>query len=235
MTSHAVAASARPQSAPANAGADRILERRFMVITDPSGFRPVRFARRVALRLDRRHPRAILVRSRGGLVSQELDRPPAGEMLRGDPSGAVDRHGAVPDRLRVNDDHRPVAALIEATGLVHPDGPLQPARGDFFLENPVHVQRAVERAVFAAGADEQMTLVLAHLGLLRAPDRLPGSENYHTGRSPHNAPLDRDAPSGYTALAREGGCRRATPPRRFSGHAAGCRSSRCRTWSSFRT
>src|SRR5687768_17097603 len=55
------------------------------------------------------------------LVAQPLDRLAAQDMRLDDFLQVAGLHAAVPDVFRVDDDHRPVAALREATGLVDAD------------------------------------------------------------------------------------------------------------------
>lgn len=52
------------------------------------------------------------------VVDKTLDRLPSDQVLVKDLVGIFDLHVTVPDVFRVHDDHRPVAALIHAPGVV---------------------------------------------------------------------------------------------------------------------
>ena len=75
---------------------------------------------------------------------------------------------AVPDVLRIDHDHRTMAALIHATGMVDSDITAESCCSDSLLENGVDVQRSVEWTRLSARADEDVVLVLAHSGKMSA-------------------------------------------------------------------
>ena len=70
----------------------------------------------------------------------------------------------IPYVFRVNHDHRAVPALIHAAGMIDPHVSGETLGGCGFLEDCVDADRAVERARFAARADEDVILVLSHAG-----------------------------------------------------------------------
>src|SRR5574337_1092562 len=80
---------------------------------------------------------------------------------------------AIPSVFRIDNDHRPVAALGEAAGLVDPHLPVLASLSHARTED-LHVLLGVAlgRASLPAGADEHVDLVLTHVaspGLPRSP------------------------------------------------------------------
>src|SRR5688572_18514089 len=96
-------------------------------------------------------------------VDETLDRPAAEDVRLHDLLEVRLLDARVPDVLRVDDDHRPVATLREAAGLVDPDVLVAAGLGHLtpqVLHEALDV--AVLRTVVAAGAHEHVGLVLAH-------------------------------------------------------------------------
>src|SRR6185295_12263445 len=78
-------------------------------------------------------------------------------------------HAGVPDVLGIDDDHRAVAALREAAGLVDADLLVSAGLGDLAAQHFHHLLHVtLGRARLAAGADEHVALVLAHQALAPA-------------------------------------------------------------------
>jgi hypothetical protein len=67
---------------------------------------------------------------------QPLHRPPSNQVLPHDLFDVAYLHKPVPDRLRIDDDHRPVLALVQSSGLVRADLMLQTHMLDLVLERP---------------------------------------------------------------------------------------------------
>ncbi len=87
---------------------------------------------------------------------------PTEEMLGDDAPGAVFVDTRIPDVFRVDDDHRPVTALVHTTRMVHADGVADACGGHFPLERRVYRGRIRQRARFPACADKYVMTVLAH-------------------------------------------------------------------------
>src|SRR5919201_4834351 len=87
------------------------------------------------------------------LVAQPLDRLAAEDVRLRDLGQVLFFHAVVPDVLRVDDDHRPVAALGEAPGLVDADLLLAPGLEHFRAQH-LHelLDVALGRARLPAGA-----------------------------------------------------------------------------------
>src|SRR4029453_11501705 len=103
------------------------------------------------------------------LVAEPLDRFAAQDVGLHDLLEIALLHAAVPHVFRVDHDHRPVAALREAAGLVDADLLLAAGLDDLaaqVLHEPLDV--AVLGAVVAGGAHEHVAVVLAHQALAPA-------------------------------------------------------------------
>src|SRR5262249_50386342 len=92
-------------------------------------------------------------------IAQPLDGMAIAQVLAHDLVHILDLHAPVPDAFGIDDDHRAVAALIEAAAVIDAHRLVQPFGGDTLFEprmdaNPVAVNL---RAIFAAGADENVS------------------------------------------------------------------------------
>src|SRR5262245_27148722 len=98
-----------------------------------------------------------------GGVDEALDRLAAEDVGLHDLRQVRRLHAGVPDVVRIDDDHGTVTALREAAGLVDADVLLAP-RLDHLAAQILHelLDVATRRAVLAAGAYEDVGLVLAH-------------------------------------------------------------------------
>lgn len=72
----------------------------------------------------------------------------------------------IPDAFGINHDHWAVAALVETTGLVDADGPLQAALADQPTQFRADLRRPFIGAGFAADTDKHMFLENFHNALL---------------------------------------------------------------------
>src|SRR6266404_1165194 len=96
-------------------------------------------------------------------IDEALDGLAAEDVRLHDLGQVLLLHAGVPDVLRVDDDHRPVAALREAAGLVDANVTLAAGLDDLaaqVLDEALDV--GLRRAVVAAGAHEHVNVVLAH-------------------------------------------------------------------------
>jgi hypothetical protein len=69
----------------------------------------------------------------------------------------------IPNCLRVDDDHGPVATLVEAAGFVNADLLLQAQLGYFLSQSAEHFLATLEGASLAGGADEYVLFEYFHL------------------------------------------------------------------------
>src|SRR2546427_8248726 len=116
----------------------------------------------------RRQPHLLRVfRLVGALHARRVDEPrdrlAAEDVRLRDLLQVLLLDAGVPDVLRVHDDHRPVAALREAAGLVDPDVSLAAGLDDLATQVFHEVlDIGLRRTVVAAGAHEHVDVVLAH-------------------------------------------------------------------------
>jgi hypothetical protein len=80
-----------------------------------------------------------------------------------------DRNSAIPDRIRINHDIRPVLALVQTAGFIGPYPVFQPALGKFLFEDPLQLAgptwiTAGSGTTFwpLVDADENVLLELGH-------------------------------------------------------------------------
>ena len=83
-------------------------------------------------------------------------------MLGHDSLGTSQIDRSVPYIIWIDDDHRTVAALIHATGVIHSDNIANARCGDGFLEGGMNFNGSRERTRFAARAYEDVMTVLSH-------------------------------------------------------------------------
>lgn len=134
-----------------------------------------------------------LVIARRGLVPVRLDNSAGHQMLANDSPGAVHVDGVIPDIAWVNDDHRPVLALVHASGVIDSDSSLETRVLDTVLECAVNCFRTPAWAVRARRAHKDVVLVLSHAAKINCISlrevTLRGWEIVH--RSRKNKRLDR--------------------------------------------
>ena len=87
---------------------------------------------------------------------------PADDMLFDDPPGADFIHVGVPDILGIDDHHGAMTALVHASRVIHADGVPHTRGSDSLFQDRMNLKRSVERTCLAAGAYEDVALVLTH-------------------------------------------------------------------------
>ena len=97
-------------------------------------------------------------------MPQRLDGISAEYVLLEDALSAFTIDARIPDIFRVDNHHRPVAALVHAAGVIDSDDAFQSVLGRSLFQHLVHVLGALGRAGFARRADENMVSVLTHDG-----------------------------------------------------------------------
>jgi hypothetical protein len=100
----------------------------------------------------------------GGVIPQPLHRTPRDQVLAEDRVRVLDGHRRVPDVLGIDRDHRTVAALVEAAGVVDPDRDAEARLLHQLLQARVH-RPGVDGsrgAARPAGADEHVLLERTH-------------------------------------------------------------------------
>src|SRR6185503_1927506 len=110
----------------------------------------------VALQLVRAEVRRV--------VAKAVDRRAAEQVALDDLARVGRRDRGIPDSLGVDDDHRSIAALAEAAGVVDPHAPGQVGGADGRFERRVDAQAVTVHggAPLPAGADEDVSLVDGH-------------------------------------------------------------------------
>jgi tRNA-binding protein len=103
-----------------------------------------------------------LVVPRRSDVAELLDHSTLTEMRFGNALRTLHRDARIPHILGIDDNHRPVPALVHAAGVVDADSLLQPGLLHATLELSVDCLGALTWAGLPVSAHEHMTLILPH-------------------------------------------------------------------------
>jgi hypothetical protein len=103
------------------------------------------------------------------VIEQGLDWLAAYEMRLDDLFAVRELHVGIPYTLRIDDNHRPVTALIEATRFVDANLLLEPTLGNLFAQSVANFYTALFWACFAGRANEYVFLEYFHVLDPKAP------------------------------------------------------------------
>lgn len=96
-------------------------------------------------------------------MPQRFHGTSAEDVLLEDALRAFEIDARIPDILRIDDDHWPMAALVHAPRVIDADDALQPAFRGSLLQHFVHFLGALRGAGFTGGTDKHVMTILAQL------------------------------------------------------------------------